>query len=43
MQMVVTRKSQKPFGDFTRHVFDAVLIHGCPSAPCHGATMAEKK
>jgi hypothetical protein len=26
-----------------RHVFDAVLKHGCPSAPCHGATMAEKK
>jgi hypothetical protein len=26
-----------------RHVFDAVLKHGWPSAPCHGATMAEKK
>jgi hypothetical protein len=26
-----------------RHVFDAVLKHGWPSAPCHGATMVEKK
>jgi hypothetical protein len=27
-----------------RHrVFDAVLKHGWPSAPCHGANMAEKK
>jgi hypothetical protein len=26
-----------------RHVFDAVLKHGWLSAPCHGATMAEKK
>ncbi len=25
------------------HVFDAVLKHGWPSAPCHGAIMAEKK
>jgi hypothetical protein len=44
--MVVARKSQKPFGDFTqprRHVFDSVLKHGWPSAPSHGATMAEKK
>jgi hypothetical protein len=46
--MVVARKLHKPFGDFTqqqsrRHVFDAVLKHGWPSAPCHGATMAEKK
>ena len=26
-----------------RHVFDAVQKHGWPSAPCHGANMAEKK
>jgi hypothetical protein len=26
-----------------RHVFDAVLKHGWPSAPCHGANMAGKK
>ena len=26
-----------------RHVFDAVLKHGWPSTPCHGASMAEKK
>jgi hypothetical protein len=25
------------------HVFDDVLKHGWPSAPCHGASMAEKK
>ena len=25
-----------------RHVFDAVLKHSWPSAPCHGANMAEK-
>jgi hypothetical protein len=26
-----------------RHVFDAVLKHGWPFAPCHGATMVKKK
>ena len=33
----------KPLGDyFIRYVFDAVLKHGWPSVPYHGASMAEK-
>jgi hypothetical protein len=43
--MVVARKSQKPFGDFThprRHVFDAVLKHGWPSAHAMAPPWREK-
>ena len=37
-------KANWQFHPPVRHrVFDAVLKHGWPSAPCHGANMAEKK
>jgi len=46
---VVAEGSQKiakanwQFHPPVRHsVFDAILKHGWPSAPCHGANMAEK-